>query len=52
MATPQSAQGREDRICATMIEMLNVEGIVLEPAGALAVDALTDVADEIRSSSV
>ena len=33
----------EDRICATMIEMLNVEGIVLEPAGALAVDALRDL---------
>ncbi|MBO9407252.1 threonine ammonia-lyase IlvA [Shimia sp. R9_1] len=42
----------EDRICATMIEMLNVEGIVLEPAGALAVDALTDVADEIRGKTV
>ena len=28
----------EDRICATIIEMLNVEGIVLEPAGALAIE--------------
>lgn len=27
-------------LCATMIEMLNVEGIVLEPAGALAIEAL------------
>ena len=27
-------------VCATMIEMLNIEGIVLEPAGALSVDAL------------
>lgn len=42
----------EDRICATMLEMLNVEGIVLEPAGALAVDALTDVADQIRGKTV
>ncbi|MEM5501370.1 threonine ammonia-lyase IlvA [Ahrensia kielensis] len=33
----------EDRLCLTMIEMLNVEGIVLEPAGALSVDALKDV---------
>ncbi len=33
----------EDRICGTMLEMLNVEGIVLEPAGALAVDALRDL---------
>jgi len=42
----------EDRICATMLEMLNVEGIVLEPAGALAVDALTDVADQIKGKTV
>ncbi len=33
----------EDRICATMVEMLNVEGVVLEPAGALAIDALRDL---------
>lgn len=33
----------EDRICATMIDVLNVEGIVLEPAGALAIDALRDL---------
>ena len=42
----------EDRICVTMLEMLNVEGIVLEPAGALAVDALADVADRIRGKQV
>ena len=30
----------EDRICVTMLKMLNVEGIVLEPAGALSVDVL------------
>ncbi|HIP24354.1 MAG TPA: threonine dehydratase [Rhodobacteraceae bacterium] len=33
----------EDRICATIIEMLNVEGVVLEPAGALAIDGLRDI---------
>lgn len=33
----------EGRLCATMIEMLNVEGVVLEPAGALAIDALKDI---------
>lgn len=27
-------------VCATMIELLNIEGIVLEPAGVLAIDAL------------
>lgn len=35
----------EDRICGTMLEMLNTEGIVLEPAGALSVDILTDLGD-------
>lgn len=42
----------EDRICVTMLEMLNVEGIVLEPAGALAVDVLPDLADTIRGKTV
>lgn len=42
----------EDRICTTILDMLNVEGIVLEPAGALAVDALVDVADQIRGKTV
>jgi threonine dehydratase len=42
----------EDRICTTIIEMLNVEGVVLEPAGALAVDVLTDLADEIKGKRV
>jgi threonine dehydratase len=42
----------EDRICATIIEMLNVEGIVLEPAGALSVEALVDVADQIKGKTV
>ncbi|TRW99290.1 threonine ammonia-lyase IlvA [Paracoccus sp. M683] len=35
----------EDRICVTMLEMLNAEGMVLEPAGALAVDVLGDLRD-------
>ena len=38
----------EDRICTTMLEMLNIEGIVLEPAGALAIDALKDLGQSIR----
>lgn len=33
----------ENRLCATMIEMLNIEGVVLEPAGALAIDMLKDL---------
>jgi threonine dehydratase len=35
----------EDRICITMLEMLNTEGVVLEPAGALAIDVLGDLGD-------
>ena len=42
----------EDRICITMLEMLNVEGIVLEPAGALSIDALPDMADQLRGKTV
>ena len=35
-----------------MLEMLNVEGIVLEPAGALAVDALQDLGQSIKGRRV
>lgn len=42
----------EDRICVTINEMLNVEGIVLEPAGALSIDALSEVADQIKGKTV
>lgn len=42
----------EDRICATIIEMLNVEGIVLEPAGALAIDVLQQIKADIAGKTV
>ena len=42
----------EDRICVSIIEMLNVEGIVLEPAGALSIEALGEVADHIKGKTV
>ncbi|MEP2782403.1 MAG: threonine ammonia-lyase IlvA [Pseudoruegeria sp.] len=42
----------EDRICTTMLDMLNVEGVVLEPAGALSIDALKDLQDLIRGKTV
>ena len=55
LADLDPAQARvidEDRLCTTMLEMLNIEGIVLEPAGALAVDALKDMGDGIRGKTV
>ncbi len=42
----------ENRICITMLEMLNVEGVVLEPAGALSIDVLGDMRDEIAGKRV
>ncbi len=42
----------ENRICVTIQEMLNLEGIVLEPAGALAVDVLNEIRNEIAGKTV
>ncbi len=42
----------ENRICTTMLEMLDIEGIVLEPAGALAIDSLKDLRDIIFKKNV
>jgi threonine dehydratase len=42
----------ENRICVTIQEMLNHEGIVLEPAGALSVDVLPEIAQRIRGRRV
>ena len=42
----------EDGICTTILEMLNVEGIVLEPAGALSINVLDDLRDQIRGQTV
>ena len=40
-------------VCGTIIEMLNVEGIVLEPAGALSVDALKRLpVERIRGKTI
>ena len=41
----QVVSAPEDRICQTILDMLNVEGIVLEPAGALSIDVLQDLPD-------
>ncbi len=42
----------EDRICVTILDILNHEGIVLEPAGALSLDVLDTLADEIEGKTV
>ena len=52
VATTDVIDLSEDRICTSIIEMLNIEGIVLEPAGALAIEALSEVAAEIKGKTV
>ncbi|MGV6888900.1 threonine ammonia-lyase IlvA [Rhodophyticola sp. SM2404] len=42
----------ENRICVTIQEMLNIEGVVLEPAGALSIDVLRDLAESIKGKTV
>ncbi len=43
----------ENRLCSTMLEMLNIEGVVLEPAGALSIDALKDFSKkELRGKTI
>mgnify|MGYP006272537191 FL=1 len=42
----------ENRICGTILEMLNHEGIVLEPAGALSLDVLPGLAEAVRGRHV
>lgn len=42
----------ENRLCITITDMLNTEGIVLEPAGALSVDLLQDLRSEIAGKRV
>lgn len=43
----------ENALCQTIVEMLNVEGIVLEPAGALAVHALRMLpADQLAERNI
>jgi threonine dehydratase len=42
----------EGKDCVTMIELYQNEGIIAEPAGALSVSALDDIADDIRGKTV
>ena len=42
----------EGKVCTTMIELYQNEGIITEPAGALSISALEDVAGEISGKTV
>lgn len=42
----------EGKICTIMLELYQNEGIVVEPAGALSVSALDDVAEKIKGNVV
>ncbi|SUZ31729.1 L-threonine dehydratase biosynthetic IlvA [Roseibaca ekhonensis] len=42
----------ENRICITMLDLLNVEGLVLEPAGALSIDVLEVLRPQIAGKTV
>jgi threonine dehydratase len=42
----------EGKVCTTMIDLYQSDGIIAEPAGALSIAALDDVADEIRGKTV
>ncbi|MFT5618073.1 MAG: threonine dehydratase [Arenicella sp.] len=42
----------EGKICQTMLELYNQDAIVVEPAGALSISALDQLADEIKGKTV
>jgi threonine dehydratase len=42
----------EGKVCTTLMELYQNEGIIAEPAGALAPAALDDVADRVRGKTV
>ena len=42
----------EDRLCSTMVEFLQEDGIILEPAGALSIDALKNHKTNIKGKTV
>ena len=42
----------EGQVCEDLLKMYNEEGMVLEPAGTLAISALHDYADDIRGKTV
>ncbi len=42
----------EGKVCSVMIDLYQQDGIIAEPAGALSISALDDIADEIKGKTV
>ena len=42
----------EGKVCSTMLKLYNEEALVVEPAGALAITALDDYADDIAGKTI
>jgi threonine dehydratase len=42
----------EGKVCSTILKLYNEEAIVVEPAGALAIAALDDYADQIKGKNI
>ena len=42
----------EGKVCSTILQMYNEEAMVVEPAGALTISALDDMAEEIKGKTV
>lgn len=42
----------EGKVCMTMIELYQNEGIILEPAGALSIASLDDISEQIKGKTV
>ncbi len=42
----------EGRLCATILRLYNDHGIIVEPAGALAISALEDFRDQVKGKTV
>ena len=52
LMTKKIVLSEEGKICSTMIELYQNEGIIAEPAGALSISALDILAKEIKGKTV
>lgn len=49
--TDEIILSEEGKICSTMIELYQNEGIIAEPAGALSISALSDFAEKVKGKT-